>query len=86
MEANTNTIKNKIILMGGDLWTIVDVRDDLLLMSKLESNATIVEFDLNDDMFDGFCFEQARLDAVDVMNQTRYYDNQLSKEKDNVVD
>ena len=86
MESSVSTIKNKIILMGGDLWTIVDVRDDLLLMSKLESNAKIVEFDLNDDMFDGFCFEQARLDAVDVMNQTRYYDNQLSKERDNVVD
>ena len=85
MESSVSTIKNNIILLGGDLWIIVDVRDNLLLMSKLESNAAIVEFDLNDDMFNEFCFEQARLDAVDVMNQCKYYFDALSKEKDNII-
>jgi hypothetical protein len=84
MEANT--IKNKIILFAGNLWIIDDVREGILLISKLESDAEVVEFDLDDEIFNEFCFEQARLDAVDVMNQTRYYDNVLSKERDNTVD
>jgi len=80
--------KNKIILFSNDLYIIDDVReeDELVLMSKLESNAEIEEFEF--DLFEaiGFCFEEARLKAVDVMNQTRYFDNQLAKEYDNQVD
>jgi hypothetical protein len=79
------TLKNKIILFEGNLWVIDQVTDSIVIMSTLESNAEILELDLNvlNDM--GFDFEYARLQAVNLMNQTRYYDNSLSKEKDNVV-
>ena len=79
-----NTLKNKIILFANDLWIIDDIYADRLLMSKLESDSEIVEFDINED-FNDFDFEQARLKAVDVMNQTRYFDNVLVKEKDNRI-
>lgn len=81
-------LKNKAILFQSSLYVIDDVReeDDLLLMSKLESNAEIEEFDLDIFRLLDFDFENARLEAVDVMNQTRYYDNILCKEKDSVVD
>lgn len=79
-----NTLKNKIILFENDLWIIDGVYGNRLLMSKLESNSEFEEFSLSEDFID-FDFEQARLKAVDIMNQTRYYDKYLCKEKDNKV-
>ena len=85
---NLNTIKNKVIVFEGNLYVIDEVREDQdkILMSKLESNADVLEYDLDVFRMLDFDFEQARLNAVDVMNQTRYYDNVLVKERDNVVD
>ena len=79
------TLKNKVILFGGSLWIVDDIRDECLLMSKLESGAEMEEFDF--EVFDmlKFDFEDARLKAVDVMNQVRFFDNVLTKERDNVV-
>jgi hypothetical protein len=87
-------IKNKVILLNGNLVIVDDIRLDegKILISKLESNAEIEEINLSDldVVMEGlqildFDFEQARLKAVDIMNQTRYFDNHLSKERDNSV-
>jgi len=82
----TATLKNKIILFEDSLWVIDSVIGDKVLMSKLESNADVEIFDMEVFKAINFDFEKARLDAVDVMNQTRYYDNQLFNEPDNIID
>lgn len=80
-----STVRNKIILFENELWVVDDVRGEKILMSKLESNTEIEEFSF--DYFEAmeFDFETARIEAVDIMNQVRYYDNKLSKEKDNHI-
>ena len=76
---------NKIILYEGDLVTIDLVDDTFVYIRKLESDAELVEVSrywLEQDRFD---FGIARRQAVDVMNQTRYYDNKIKHERGNPV-
>lgn len=80
-----STVRKKIILFENSLWIVDDIFGETIFLSKLESDAEFEEFSL--DYFESikFDFEVARLDAVDIMNQVRYYNNVLSKEKDNVI-
>jgi hypothetical protein len=82
---DTSTVRKKIILFENELWVVDDVYTDTILMSKLESDSEVEEFGF--DYFESikFDFEMARIDAVNIMNQTRFFDNVISKEKDNVV-
>lgn len=82
---DTSTVRNKIILFEDDLWIVDDVRGEVIVMSKLEADAEIEEFSF--DYFESidFNFEAARISAVDIMNQVRYYDNVVSKQKDNLI-
>ena len=82
---DTSTVRKKIILFEDSLWVVDDVRGEEIVMSKLEDDAEVEEFTF--DYFESikFDFEVARLDAVDIMNQVRYFDNVLSKERDNVI-
>ena len=80
-----STVRKKIILFENNLWIVDDVRGETIIMSKLEDDSEVEDFTF--DYFESidFDFETARLDAVDVMNQVRYFDNVLVKEKDNVI-
>ena len=82
---DTSTVIKKIILFENSLWVVDDVRGETIIMSQLEDDSEVEDFTF--DYFESikFDFEVARLDAVDIMNQVRYFDNVLSKEKDNVI-
>ena len=82
---NISTVRKKIILFENSLWIVDDIRGETIIMSKLEDDSEVEDFTF--DYFESikFDFEMARLDAVDIMNQVRYFDNVLSKEKDNVI-
>jgi hypothetical protein len=77
--------KNKVLLFKGNLWIIDDIIDDVVIMSKLESGAEYIEIEIKSLIESNIDFEQSRLDAINVMNQTRYFDNVLSKENDNII-
>jgi hypothetical protein len=76
---------NKIILYQGDLVTVDAVDDVLVYLRKLESDGEVIEASLYWLERDTFSFEEARIKAVNVMNQTRYYDNIVKKEMNNPV-
>lgn len=82
---NVDTVRKKIILFENELWVVDDIRNETIIMSKLESDSEIEEFSFDYFKSIKFDFEVVRIDAVNIMNQTRYYDNRVVKENDNVV-
>jgi len=80
-----NRYLNKIILYQGDLVTVDAVDDAIVYFRKLESDGEVIEASLYWLERDTFSFEQARREAVNVMNQTRYYDNIIKKEPNNTL-
>lgn len=77
--------KGKIILIKNNLIVVDEINDEFILLSKLESNPKYycVTYDLLNQM--NIDFEQARLNAVNIMNQTKYYNENIEKEKDNII-
>jgi len=76
--------KNKIVLLFGSLYTIDDIREDegMIIVSKLESDSQAEEILINDldvDLYD------AREQAVEIMNEIKYYENVVEKQTDNPV-
>ena len=76
--------KNKIILLFGSLYTVDDIREDegKIIVSKLESDSQAEEILINDldvDLYD------AREQAVEIMNEIKYYENVVEKQTDNPV-
>jgi hypothetical protein len=76
---------NKIILYEGDLITIDAIDDGFIYYSKLESDSELESASICWLESDKFDFEVARIQAVNIMNQTRYFDNKIKKETGNPV-